>query len=325
MKSAPSNQMILDWGREALVAEGEALLRSSRLLDEEFANAVHAILNCSGKVILTGMGKSGHIGRKIAATLASTGTASFFIHPSEALHGDSGMIESRDILLAIGYGGETREVLEVAKFSRRNGVKIISITGHKTSSLAQLSDYKIDGSIVREACPLNLAPTTSTTVALAIGDALAIGLMRARGFQERDFAQFHPEGSLGRKLLLVSDVMRRELNTLHPDDDVHMILQRITQHNFGIATVLNPKGELLGVITDGDLRRSMKTLEGELFKKRASELMSKNPKTIPETDLALDAFRIMEKSNITAIITVNKLGHPSGIVRMYDLLAAKII
>lgn len=316
---------ILTWGQEAMRSEGQSLLRTASLLDQEFSGAVEAILGCSGKVVLTGMGKSGHIARKIAATFASTGTSSFFMHPSEALHGDSGMLESRDILLAIGFGGETREVLEVAKFARRQGVKVISITGKRESSLSQLSDYKIDGSIEREACPLNLAPTNSTTVALAIGDALAVSLMKARGFQERDFAQYHPEGSLGRKLLLVADVMRRDLSPLRPEDDVHTILQRITQHNYGIATVLSDQGDLLGVITDGDLRRAMKTLEGDLFKKQAGDLMSKNPKTILDTALALDAFRIMEKHSITSLITVDNSSKPAGLVRMYDLLAAKII
>jgi arabinose-5-phosphate isomerase len=274
-----STEQIISWGQGALQDESQALLNASKRLDGNFEKAAKAILGSSGKVILTGMGKSGHVARKVAATLSSTGTSSFYVHPSEALHGDFGMIEKHDVLITIAFGGETREVVEVAKFARRLEVPVVAICGNPKSSLATLSDYFIDGNVEKEACPLNLAPTSSTTVALALGDALAITLMKARGFKEKDFVTFHPEGSLGRRLSTVSDHLRpvNILPYLEIGDEIHTILKNVTDNNFGIAVVLSDEKELLGVITDGDLRRAMLNHEAEVFHMKAGDLMSKYP------------------------------------------------
>lgn len=320
---------ILKWAHAALTTEAEAIQLASGRLDGAFVKAVETILGIQGKVVLTGLGKSGHVARKIAATLASTGTAAFFVHPSEALHGDAGMIESKDALVALAFGGETREVLEVVKFARRIGAPVIAITGSMTSSLASAADMVIDGSVHREACPLNLAPTSSTTVALALGDALAVALMKARGFREEDFARYHPDGHLGRKLSTVEQHMvpiAREA-CLRPDDDLREILAKVTRNNFGISVVLSAQESILGVITDGDVRRAIMKHESKIFGMKAQEIMSTAPKRIASRALALDAISLMEEKKITALIVVDERDENTlkGIVRMHDLLAAKIV
>jgi len=320
-----SHETIVAWGQDVLDAESQSLLATSRALNEAFVGAVETILGSTGKVVVTGLGKSGHIGRKIAATLASTGTAAFFLHPSEALHGDLGMIQNADVVLALAFGGETRETIEVVKFANRRSIPVIAITGKPSSSLARLSSLVLDGGVEREACPLNLAPTTSTVVAMGLGDALAIAIMRARGFAQHDFAAVHPDGSLGRQLSLVSQHMKSDLLAIHEDDDFDRVLAIITAHNYGIAGVFDAREQLIGAITDGDLRRALKTAREGVFHMRAKDIMTKNPKTIAPDRLALDAVKMMEQSRITSLFVRGEADGIVGLIRMHDLLAAKIV
>ena len=298
-------------------------------LGEAFVNAIDTILLCKGKVVLTGLGKSGHVARKIASTLASTGTSAFFLHPTEALHGDFGMIQSTDILIAIAFGGETPEVIAVARHARRLGVPVIGITGKPESSLAQLSTIVLDGSVEREICPLNLAPTTSSLVAMAIGDCLAVVLMRARGFAEQDFASLHPGGSLGKKLALVADHMHSagEVPVVRSSADFHSILSAITKNNFGIVAVVDDRDRLLGAVSDGDIRRALRKFDGEALRKTAADMMTQKPKMVEPQALAVDAFRMMETNQITSLFVCDQSDKATlrGIVRMHDLLSAKIV
>jgi arabinose-5-phosphate isomerase len=319
------SEPILASARQVLQAEAMALEAAQSRLGEAFVQAVATILQAPGKVVVCGLGKSGHVGRKIAATLASTGTSAFFLHPAEALHGDLGMLTPADCLLAIAFGGETPETLEVAKYARRHHIPVLALTGKTGSSLAQLADWVLDGSVEREACPLNLAPTSSTTLAMALGDALAVALMKARGFQERDFALYHPSGSLGRKLSLVRDHMREDLLVLKPDDDFLRILEVVTAHNYGIAAVVEDQ-QLIGAITDGDLRRALIQQESKVFGSTAEELMSRQPKRVADNLLAVDALQLMEDHRISALFVENaESKRLQGIVRMYDLLEAKVV
>jgi arabinose-5-phosphate isomerase len=320
-----SSETIIAWGRDVLEAESQSLSATSRSLNAAFVQAVETIIASTGKVVVTGLGKSGHIGRKLAATMASTGTASFFLHPSEALHGDLGMIQNADVVLALAFGGETRETLEVVKFANRRSIPVIAITGKSESSLARLSNIVLDGGVEREACPLNLAPTTSTIVAMGLGDALAIAIMRARGFEKQDFAQYHPDGSLGRQLSLVSQHMKTDLLAIHEGDDFNKVLEIITAHNYGIAGVFDSEEKLIGAITDGDLRRALKTARESVFRMHAKDIMTKNPKTILNDQLALDAVKMMEQSRITSLFVRDDADHIVGLIRMHDLLAAKIV
>ncbi len=316
---------LIQRGREALRDESQALLAAAERLDLGFAEAVELMRVSQGKVVVCGLGKSGHVGRKIAATLASTGTAAFFLHPSEALHGDLGMLQTTDVLLVIAFGGETRETLEVAKYAQRRRIPVLALTGKAQSSLAKIADVVIDGSVAREACPLNLAPSSSTTVAMALGDALAIALMHARGFQEQDFARFHPDGSLGRQLSLVQDHMRTDLAPLSPSDSFDRVIAVITAQNYGIAGVFDPEKGLIGAITDGDLRRALQGSREKVFTMSALALMTAKPKTISPDRLALDAVRVMEDFRITSLFVVDSSKKVLGIIRMHDLLAAKIV
>lgn len=316
---------IITWGRETLQSEMSSLGRTAETLGQPFADAVNEILSSEGKVVVSGLGKSGHIARKMSATLASTGTPAFFLHPAEALHGDLGMMDAKDVLIAIAFGGETHETVEVAKAARRIGQKVIALTGKPTSSLASLGDIVIDGSVREEACPLNLAPTNSTTVALALGDALAVALMKARGFREKDFAQFHPGGALGRRLSLVVDHMRQLPLMLQETETFERILEVITHHNYGIAGVMDAKGALIGAISDGDLRRALMEKRSEVFQLKASDFVKGKPRTIDQGALAVDALRFMESHSISSLFVENSKGSTVGLVRMYDLLAAKIV
>lgn len=320
---------LIDYGRQALTVEADALRRVADRLDERFARAVNVIQGCSGKVVVTGLGKSGHVGTKIASTLSSTGTSSLFLHPAEALHGDFGIIQPGDCLLAIAFGGETAEVLKVVEFARRSAIPVIAITGKSDSSLARLADHVLDGSIEREACPLNLAPTTSTTVALAIGDALAVTLMRARGFTSQDFARLHPEGSLGRKLSLVHQYMRsfEAVAQIGPETNFHDTLEAVTRNNFGIVAVLDGAHRLIGAVTDGDVRRALLKHDARALSLKASDFMTTTPKTIDGSKLALDAIRIMEQYKITSLFVIESESDRTlrGLIRLHDLLDAKII
>lgn len=320
---------IIGWGAEVIRAECEALEQSATAVGKSFANAVQLALDCKGRVVLTGLGKSGHIAHKISSTLSSTGTPSIFLHPAEALHGDLGALTEQDCLLAIAFGGETAEVLEVVKYAKRIGVKVIALTGKMESTLAKSADVILNGSVAQEACALNLAPTSSSTVALALGDALAVATMRARGFAADDFARLHPSGSLGRKLSRVSDYMRKgaELPTIHINAGFHDVLNKVTNPNFGICAVLNDKQELAGVITDGDLRRALLKFGGSTLEKSAKDLLHKSPKTILASALIQEAVTNMEDFKITALLVVDPAAKPNvvGLLRMHDLLAAKMI
>lgn len=318
-------EILIAWGRDVLDAEAQSLSASARALSGSFVEAVKLVINARGKLVVTGLGKSGHIGKKLAATFASTGTAASFLHPSEALHGDLGMIQEGDVVLALAFGGETRETIEVVKFANRRSIPVIALTGRLDSSLAQLSQVVLDGRVEREACPLNLAPTTSTSVAMGVGDALAVAIMRAKGFEKHDFAAFHPDGSLGRQLSLVSQHMKTDLLAIHANDDFHRVLEVITAHNYGIAGVLDEKQKLIGAITDGDVRRALKNAREKVFSCHAKDIMTLNPKTIDSDRLALDAVKMMEQSRITSLFVKNDSDEVVGLIRMHDLLSAKVV
>lgn len=327
--SESSPEQLVAFGREVLEIEAKTLMRQAQKLSTHFAEAVRLILPCKGRLVVTGLGKSGHIAQKIASTMSSTGTPSFFLHPSEALHGDLGKLSPQDCLLAVAHGGETWEVLEVAKFARRMGIPVIALTGKVESTLGQLARVVIDGSVEQEACPLNLAPTSSSTLALALGDALAVALMQERGFRKEQFADLHPAGTLGRKLARVSDYMRprRELPLISSEARFFEVLQVITQKNFGIAIVEDQNNVVAGVVTDGDLRRGLLKFGDHALKENAESFMKSHPKTISSQALVEDAMLSMEQSHITALLVVDESVKPGlvGLLRMHDLLAAKIV
>lgn len=305
--------------------DGLCLVRDS--LSSEFLHAVQLILNCSGKVIVSGMGKSGHIGNKIAATLASTGTSAFFMHPAEALHGDLGMIDDRDLLIAISYSGESDELSAILPLVQRKKVPVIAITGNSSSTLATLSNCVLAITINKEACPLNLAPTTSTTATLVLGDALAVALLSMRNFQPEDFALSHPGGSLGRKLLTtVSDIMHTgdRLPRVLPTSTLKEVVVEISHNGLGLVAVINENNKVIGVVTDGDLRR---VLDGErdIRTLLARDFMTVNPKSINQNALAVDAVEIMNKFHIGGLLAVNDDGIFVGAFNLHDLFRAKLI
>lgn len=318
-------QTVIAWGKDVLEAEAQSLFLRAKELDTAFLDAVKTIISSRGKLVVSGLGKSGHIGRKMAATFASTGTPSSFLHPSEALHGDLGMIQANDVVLALAFGGETRETLEVVKFANRRSIPVICITGRKDSSLARLSQVVLDGGVEREACPHNLAPTTSTAVAMGLGDALAVAIMRAKGFERQDFAAYHPDGSLGRQLSLVSQHMKTDIMAVKPSDDFQRVLEVITAHNYGIASVIDENNKLIGAVTDGDLRRALQSAREKVFHMHAKDIMTINPKTIRNDRLALDAVKMMEQMRITSLFVKDESDELVGLIRMHDLLAAKVV
>lgn len=320
-------EKILSFGQEVLEAESKALTQASKRLSDSFVLAVNQILNINGKVVLSGLGKSGHIARKLAATFASTGTPAFYLHPGEAMHGDLGMLQKGDLLLALAYSGETSELLEVAKYARRCGIFVVSITGNLNSSLAELSDAVLDGTVDGEADGLGLAPTSSSTTALGLGDALAVAVMKHRNFSDTDFAQYHPGGKLGKRLSHVRDQMRpleRE-SFLLPSDDFHAALKAVTCQNFGIAPVVDENKKLIGAVTDGDLRRALLKFHSDALNKKVSQLMNVSPKFILSSYRSVDAVNEMDQNKVTALFVISESGKLDGIVRMHDLLEAKII
>ena len=306
-----------------LQAVGELISR----IDNDFTIACEAILDCKGRVVVTGMGKSGHIGKKIAATLASTGTPAFFVHPGEASHGDLGMITKDDVVIAISNSGNTAEVITIVPLIKRLGIPLISMTGDPNSALAEAAQANLDVSVASEACPLNLAPTTSTTVTLVMGDALAIALLESRGFSAEDFAFSHPGGALGRKLLLrVSDIMHKdhEVPRVPPSTLLQSALLEMTEKGFGMTTVINNEGRLIGVFTDGDLRRVFDA-KIDLSSASIQDVMSDNPKKIGLDMLAAEALTTMEKSSISALVVEDQHQRPVGIVHMHDILRAGVV
>ena len=318
---------ILQLARETLEIEAAALLQLKERLDERFVKAVGMVLAVQGRVVVTGMGKSGHIGRKIAATLASTGTPAMFVHPGEASHGDLGMIKTVDLVLAISNSGESEELVAILPVLKRQGVPLIALTGGLSSSLARHADVVLDCSVDKEACPLNLAPTASTTAQLAMGDALAVALLDARGFKPEDFARSHPGGSLGRKLLThVSDVMRKggDVPQVGPDAEFTTLMREMSSKGLGATSITDADGRVLGVFTDGDLRRLIE--KGvDLRALKARDVMHPDPRTIRVDALAVEAAEMMELQRITSILVVDEAGVLCGAINSNDLMRAKVI
>ena len=306
--------------QEVFEIEAKEIANLSHRLTDDFEKSINAILESSGKLIVSGMGKSGIIGKKIAATLASTGTPSFFLHPGEAYHGDLGMIEENDIVLLISNSGETDEVLKLIPFLKHQKNCTISMSGNNDSTLAKNTNYHLNIAVEKEACPLFLAPTSSTTATLVMGDALAVTLMKLRDFKEENFAKFHPGGSLGRRLLTtVGDVMKKhELPITNSNATIKEVIQRITEGKLGLVVVTDKNG-INGVITDGDIRRAMESREKEFFGLLAKNLMSLQPKVIDESEKLITASNIMSENKINSLLVVNAMNDFVGVVQMYDL------
>jgi len=319
MEQTKQNE-ILTVAREAIRTEAEALGKLERTLDGHFVDAVGVILRSSGKLIVTGMGKSGLIGRKMAATFASTGTPSFYLHPGEAFHGDLGMISKEDVVLAISYSGETDEVLKIVPFIHSNGNRLISMTGNPASTLAVHSDIHLDVAVDREACILHLAPTTSTTAQIAMGDAMAIALMKLRDFTSCDFARLHPGGSLGRRLLAtVGDVMRRDnLPVVGPDCTAKDMIHTISRCGLGLIVVCEG-GRIEGIVTDGDIRRAMERTGAAFIDLRAADILTRNPKRIRPEEKLIEAEKMMTRHKITSLLVTDADDRLAGVIQIYDI------
>lgn len=318
--------MSLQTARKVLKAELEAIEGLLKRLDQSFEQTVDLLFACRGRVVVTGMGKSGIIGQKIAATLASTGTPAFFLHPAEAVHGDLGMLVKGDVLAALSYGGETEEILELLPTAKRLGVPVIALTGKPRSTLAKAADVVLDISVEREACSLNLTPTASTTVMLALGDALAIALLERHGFREEDFAQLHPGGRLGKKLQRVEalmhkgkDVPRVHLSTPMPD-----VIYEMSTKGLGMTCVVEDADQLVGIVTDGDLRRLMQKRRKEALDLRAGDCMTRNPVTVSRQELASAALRVMEERKITSVVVVDSDHRVEGVIHIHDLWTTQL-
>ena len=294
---------------------------------KNFELVIETLSSCKGRIVVTGMGKSGHIASKIAATLASTGSPAFFVHPAELSHGDFGMLTNSDVMLAISFSGETDELKKILVPIKRLGIKLISITGNEDSTLAQNSDVSLVVKVEKEACPLNLAPTASTTCTLALGDAIAITLMQAKGFTEADFARSHPGGSLGKKLIKVLDVMRKEneIPMVKEGASFYNLLEEINNKKLGFTTIVSNDHKLLGTVTDGDIRRAYLKFQNNVGEKKARDIMTTNPKTINQDDFAVSALKTMEEYRIADLIVLDKSQKPIGIVDLKDLLKGGII
>jgi arabinose-5-phosphate isomerase len=306
--------------QEVFEIESKEIANLSKRLTDDFEKAINAILQSSGKLIVSGMGKSGIIGKKIAATLASTGTPSFFLHPGEAYHGDLGMIEENDIVLLISNSGETDEVLKLIPFLKHQKNCTISMSGNDDSTLAKNTNYHLNIAVDKEACPLFLAPTSSTTATLVMGDALAVTLMKLRDFKEENFAKFHPGGSLGRRLLTtVGDVMKKKnLPIISSEATIKEVIQTISEGKLGLVVIID-NNKIIGIITDGDIRRTMESREKDFFNLKAEDLMSIHPKLIYDTDKLISASNIMSKHKINSLLVVNKSNDLVGVVQVYDL------
>ena len=334
MATSPSQSLpdsvtgLADSGRRVFAIEAQALAAVAARLDGEFSAACRLMLETRGRVVCTGMGKSGHIARKIAATLASTGTPAFYVHPGEAAHGDLGMITDADVVLALSYSGESDEILLLLPVLRRQGNKLIAMTGRPNSSMAREADVHLDVSVPAEACPLDLAPTSSTTASLAMGDALAVALLEARGFTADDFARSHPAGALGRRLLLhISDVM-------HAGDDVPRVgadamlskaLVEMSRKRLGMTAIVDGEGRLLGLFTDGDLRRALDDQNVDVRGTRIDEVMTRSPKTIGSNALAVEAAQLMETHKIGGLLVIDADRRVVGALNIHDLLRARVV
>ncbi|RZI44930.1 KpsF/GutQ family sugar-phosphate isomerase [Herbaspirillum sp. HC18] len=328
---AKNARRALELARDTLQIEADALLalkgRLSDAADDSFARAVDLLLQCSGRVVVSGIGKSGHIARKIAATLASTGTPALFVHAAEALHGDLGMITENDAVIAISYSGEATEFVSIIPIIKRMGAKLIAITGNANSRLAQHADIHLDARVDKEACPLNLAPTASTTATLALGDALAVALLDARGFREEDFARSHPGGALGRRLLThVRDVMRSgdAVPSVKPDIALSKALLEITKKGMAMTAVVDDDNRVIGIFTDGDLRRLIENVQ-DFSKLSMTDVMHANPRTVGPDQLAVEAVDLMEQFRINQLLVADADGKLVGALHIHDLTRAKVI
>jgi arabinose-5-phosphate isomerase len=327
MNDAAESQRLVEMGREALRIEARAVAALEGRLGAEFEQACRMLLACTGRVVVSGMGKSGHIGGKIAATLASTGTPSFFLHPAEASHGDLGMVTKDDVVLAISYSGETAELLTILPLFKRMGARLVAMTGNSASTLARAADVHLDVSVPAEACPLNLAPTASTTATLAMGDALAVALLKHRGFTEADFARSHPGGALGRRLLLhVSDVMRSgdDLPTVRPETPLTQGLLEMSRKRLGLTAVVDADGRVVGIFTDGDLRRALDRridVQGSTM----ADVMTRDPRSIGPNELAAEAVLMMEQNAVNGLLVLDAGGRLVGALNVHDLLRAGVM
>jgi arabinose-5-phosphate isomerase len=321
MSSAKRMKATLATAKRVLRIEAEAITSMIERLNERFEKAVEILFQCKGRVVVTGLGKSGLIGRKTAATFASTGTPSFFLHAAEALHGDLGMLTANDVLLAISSSGETEELLELVEAVKRLGIPLITLTAKPRSTLAGASDVVLDIAVKEEACSLNLAPTASTAAGMAIGDALAIALLERRGFKEEDFAALHPGGRLGKKLRRVESLMHagEAAPRVLPTAKMPEVIYEMSRKGLGLTAVTERNGQLLGIVTDGDLRRMMLKSKENVLELTAADCMTRTPTTLPKTELAASALRVMEEKKITSVLIVDSGGRLEGVVHIHDL------
>jgi arabinose-5-phosphate isomerase len=327
MNDAADSKRLIEMGREALQIEARAVAALVDRLGDDFAMACRMLLACRGRVVVSGMGKSGHVGGKIAATLASTGTPAFFLHPAEASHGDLGMVAKGDIVLAISYSGETAELLTILPLFKRMEAPLIAMTGNPLSTLARESEVHLDISVPAEACPLNLAPTASTTATLAMGDALAVALLKHRGFTEEDFARSHPGGTLGRRLLLrVSDVMRRgdDLPMVRPETSLPEGLLEMSRKRLGLTAVVDGDRHVVGIFTDGDLRRALDR-SVDIHKSTMADVMTRGCRSIGPQELAAEAVLMMEKHAVNGLLVLDEQGVLVGALNVHDLLRAGVM
>jgi len=319
--------MSQDTARRVLRIEAQAIQDVLARLDSTFDRAVDLFFACKGRVVVAGMGKSGIVGKKISATLSSTGTPSFFLHPAEALHGDLGMIARGDVMLAVSYGGETREIAALLDALKRLEIPLVALTGNSKSTIAQASEVVLDASVNEEACSLNLAPTASTTVAMAIGDALAVSLLERRDFRHDDFAALHPAGSLGKRLLRVDKVMHAgdALPKISPLTPMPQAFHEMSAKKLGMTTIVNADGTLAGILTDGDLRRLMEKHGGATLSMTAAQCLNPNPQTVKPSILASEALTLMEKRRITSVVVVDDSGRVLGVVHLHDLWGLQLV
>ncbi len=316
-------QNSIEIAKKVLQIEADAVSGLIDRLDQGFEKAVNIILNSKGRVVVTGMGKSGLVGKKIAATLASTGTPSFFMHPAEASHGDLGMVTADDVIIAISNSGETDEIIGIIPFLKRFNVELIALTGNHASTLAKAAEVNLDISVQEEACPLGIVPTASTTAALAMGDAIAVALLTKRGFQQDDFASFHPSGSLGKKLFIrVKDLMHSgdSLPLTRPDASLTAAVIEISSKRLGITVVAEGSGAMSGIITDGDVRRGIEKWGKDFFDMKAGDVMTRNPRVIAEDELAAKALAVMEKHAISALVVIGANDRIAGVIHIHDIL-----
>jgi arabinose-5-phosphate isomerase len=327
-KASEGKTDILGIAKKVLKIEAEAVYALIEKLNSNFEKAVEIIYKSTGRVVVTGMGKSGLVGKKISATLSSTGTPAFFLHPAEASHGDLGMVTSDDVIIAISNSGETEEILGLIPFLKRFDVSIISITGNPDATLSKTADATLDVSVKEEACPIGIVPTASTTAAMAIGDALAVALLLKRGFKEEDFAVFHPKGSIGKKLFIkVKDLMHigDSLPAVQLDTPMSKAVIEMSSKRLGLTVVLDNNGRIAGIVTDGDVRRGLEKWGGKLFELTTGKVMTKNPKTVSEEELAAKALSIMQSYSITALVVSDNDGKPIGIIHLHDILRQGIV